>query len=117
MTADDPGIGKIVGGHVLRLRAVAFALRGPPLHSPTPLSREIRYDTRRSGDSQFRKFRFDCPIHIVLAEIVRDTDGIFDCVRIGATVADNRYSIDSQQRRPSILGIIQAPPESPERFF
>src|SRR5207247_10881538 len=112
-----PGSGKTRARHALRLRSAPLPLGVPPLHTPPPLGRETRYDTRRSGDSQFRKFRFDCPVHIVLAEIVRDTDGIFDCVRIGATVADNRYSIDSQQRRPSILGIIQAPPESPERFL
>ncbi len=31
MTADDPTICDIAGGHFLRLRAIALALRGPPL--------------------------------------------------------------------------------------
>ena len=31
MTADDPATCEILGGHSLRLRAVALALRGPPL--------------------------------------------------------------------------------------
>jgi len=31
MTADSPATCDIAGGHLLRLRAIALALRGPPL--------------------------------------------------------------------------------------
>ena len=34
MTADNTAICEIAGGHFLRLRAIALALRGPPLQWP-----------------------------------------------------------------------------------
>ena len=36
MTADNPATCEILGGHSLRLRAVALALRGPPLQLMLP---------------------------------------------------------------------------------
>ena len=53
----------------------------------------------------------------MFTEIVGDTDGILDRVGIRAAVTNNRYSFDTQQRRAAVFGIIQTPPEGPERFF
>jgi hypothetical protein len=41
MTADDVRVYKIVGGHKLRLRAIALALRGPPLQLNAEASRHF----------------------------------------------------------------------------
>jgi hypothetical protein len=46
MTADDLLPRNIVGGHSLGLRAIALALRGPPLQLPSVFEREIAMETR-----------------------------------------------------------------------
>src|SRR5438552_278089 len=54
MTADDPATCYIVGGHSLRLRAIALALRGPPLQQ----SFERRFQfTPRMFVTDFRRNR------------------------------------------------------------
>ena len=70
-----------------------------------------------SGQSEFREFLFDGLIHVVLAELVGDTDGILDRVSIGPAVANDGDSLDPEQRRAAVLRIIQPPLESAKRIL
>ena len=50
-------------------------------------------------------------IHVVLAELVGDAHGILDGVGIGSAVTNDCDSLDAQQRRTTVFGIVQPPLE------
>src|SRR3990172_7300462 len=79
----------------------------PGREIPTQLS----CSTNGFREAEFVEFRFDILIHVVLAEFVRDPDGILDGIRLGAAMADNRDSLHAKQRRAAVFGIIQPAPE------
>ena len=64
-----------------------------------------------SGQSEFHEFLFDGVIHVVFAELVRNTNGILDRIGIGPAVTDDRDSLDPEQRRAAEFGIVQPPLE------
>ena len=70
-----------------------------------------------SRQSEFREFRFDGVIHVVFAELVGHADGVLDRVGIGSAVTNDGNSLDAEQWRAAVLGIIQPALEIAKRIL
>ena len=55
MTADNTAICEIAGGHFLRLRAIALALRGPPLQWPFSIRERAARQPQADAPGEGRK--------------------------------------------------------------
>src|SRR5262245_66510411 len=69
------------------------------------------------GQPEFQEFLFNDIVHVVLAELARDSNSILDRVGIGSSMADDRDPLDTEQWRSSELGVIQSAFERAERVL
>src|SRR5262245_22468460 len=73
--------------------------------------------SRALGQPKLRELFLDRVVHVVFAELVCHANRVLYCVRIGTPMADDRDSLDAEQRCSSEFRIVQATLERAERIL